>query len=144
MSSADLKQVKEELVKAGVEIYRTRPPSEIHVAERVRLHIMDSGIRVKLDQSLTVTFTARTQRSDFPTVAPEQLFAKVRESVGSRAAERGYEEQGAHTVQVRDPMDEAKILDTWHEVTYAKELESLEAALDEIRWALGVEKYVAP
>ncbi|MCZ7682286.1 MAG: hypothetical protein M5U28_27240 [Sandaracinaceae bacterium] len=144
MSSADLKQVKEELVKAGVEIYRTRPPSEIQVAERVRLHIMDSGIRVRLDQSLTVVFTARTQRSDFPSVAPDQLFAKVRETVGHLAAERGYEEQGAHTVEVKDPMDEAKVLDTWHEITYAKPLESLEAALDEVRWALGVEKYITP
>ncbi len=144
MSSADLKQVKEELVKAGVEIYRTRPPAEIQVAERVRLHIMDSGIRVRLDQSLTVVFTARTQRSDFPTVAPEQLFAKVRETVGLQASERGYEEQGATTVEVKDPMDEARVLDTWHEVTYAKRLESLEAALDEVRWALGVEKYITP
>jgi hypothetical protein len=144
VSSADLKQVKEELVKAGVEIYRTRPPSEIHVAERVRLHIMDSGVRVKLGDSLTVTFTARTQRSDFPNVAPEQLFARVRESVGPQATERGYEEHAADTVEVKDPMDEAKILDTWHEVTYAKRLETLEAALAEVRWALGVEKYVTP
>src|SRR5690606_36503566 len=98
VSSADLKQVKEELVKAGVEIYRTRPPAEIQVAERVRLHIMDSGVRVRVDPDLTVVFTARTQRSDFPSVAPDELFAKVRERVGQLAVERGYEEQSAQTV----------------------------------------------
>lgn len=144
MSSADLKKVKEELIKAGVEIYRTRPPAEIQVAERVRLHIMDSGIRVRLGESLTVSFTARTQRSDFPTVAPDQLFARVRETVGQQATARGYAENGSQTVEVKDPMDEQRVLDTWHEVTYAKTLESLDAALDEIRWALGIEKYVTP
>ncbi|HEY8430821.1 MAG TPA: hypothetical protein VIL20_20720 [Sandaracinaceae bacterium] len=142
MSSTDLKQVKEELVKAGIEIYRTRPPSEIQVAERVRLHLMDSGIRVRLDEDLTVLFTARTQRSDFPSVAPDELFAKVRERVGRVAVERGYEEQSAQTVEVKDPMDEAKVLDTWHEVTYAKRLGTLQDALDEVRWALAIEKYV--
>ena len=144
MSSADLKRVKEELIKAGLEIYRTRPPSEIQVAERVRLHIMDSGVRVRLGESFTVAFTARTQRSDFPTVDPEQLFARVRETVGQQASERGYGEDGSQTVEVKDPMDDAKILDTWHEVTYAKTADSLEAAIDEIRWALGIEKYVTP
>lgn len=144
MSSADLKRVKEQLVKAGVEIYRTRPPSEIQVAERVRLHIMDSGIRVVLGEQLTVSFTARTQRSDFPSVSPDQLFAKVRDAVGAQAVERGYEERASQTVEVKDPMDDERVLDTWHEVTYAKTLPTLEAALDEIRWALGVEKYVTP
>jgi hypothetical protein len=144
VSSADLRQVKEELIKAGVEIYRTRPPSEIQVAERVRLHIMDSGIRVQLDDELTVSFTARTQRSDFPNVPPDQLFAKVRDAVGVQAGERGFEERAAQTVEVKDPMDDQRVLDTWHEVTYAKVTSSVEAALDEVRWALGVEKYVQP
>lgn len=144
MSSSDLKQVKDELAKAGFEIYRTRPPAEIQVAERVRLHIMDSGIRVRLSDGLIVSFTARTQRSDFPTDSAEDLFAKVRHAVGVSAGERGYEEEVAQTVEVKDPMDDTRILDTWHEVTYAKSLDSIEAVLDEIRWALGIEKYVSP
>ncbi len=110
----------------------------------MRLHIMDSGVRVRLGEGLTIAFTARTQRSDFPTVAPEQLFARVRDTVGQEAAARGYTEDGSQTVEVKDPMDDEKILDTWHEVTYAKATESVEAALDEVRWALGIEKYVAP
>jgi hypothetical protein len=142
VNSADQNQVKEELTKAGVEIYRTRPPSEIHVAERVRLHIMDSGIRVRLTDGLVVSFTARTQRSDFPAVSAEQLFTKVRDAVGTLALERGYTEQSWQTVEVKDPMDEGRVLDTWHEVTYAKTLDTIGAALDEVRWALGIEKYV--
>lgn len=144
MSSAELKQVKEELVKAGVEIYRTRPPSEIQVAERIRLHIMDSGIRVRLGEGFTVLFTARTQRSDFPAVPSEQLFAKVREAVGPQAVERGFGEEGAQTVEVKDPMDDQRVLDTWHEVTYSKPTTSLASTLDEVRWALSLEKYVQP
>ncbi len=142
MSSADLKQVKEELARAGLEIYRTRPPAEIQVAERVRLHIMDSGIRVRLGEGLTVSFTARTQRSDFPSVAPEQLFAKVRETVGALASERGYAEESSQTVEVKDPMDDARVLDTWHEITYAKTLDSVDATLDEVRLALAIENDV--
>ncbi len=141
--SMDLRQVKDELVKAGVEIYRTKPPAEIQIAERVRLHIMDSGIRIRLGESLTVAFTARTQRSDFPGIAPEQLFAKVRASVGDDALNRGYAEEASHTVEVKDPMDEKRVLDTWHEVTYAKTLDSLEKTLEEVHWALAIEKYVA-
>ena len=141
MSSNDLQSVKEELIKAGLEIYRTRP-AEIEIAERVRLHIMDSGIRV--DENLSVTFTARTQRSDYPSVAPEQLFAKVREIVGQDALGRGYVENDVRTVDVKDPMDDARTLDVWHEVVYSKEAGSVEVVVEEVRWALTIEKYVAP
>ncbi len=35
------------------------------------------------------------------------------------------------------------VLDVWHEVTYQKDLEDLAAVVDEVRWALSIEKYVA-
>lgn len=143
MSSSDLQDVKKGLLEAGFEIYRTKA-AEIYVAERVRLHIMDSGIRVRLGSSFIVTFTARSQRSDFPNVEAHQLFARVRETVGPQAVERGYHEESAQTVDVKDPMDEERVLDTWHEVTYAKSTEDLASVIEEVRWALGVEKYVSP
>lgn len=143
MSSSDLQQVKQELIKAGLEVYRTRP-SEIQVAERVRLHIMDSGIRVRVVEGYVVAFTARSQRSDFPNVDPSHLFERVRDSVGSSANGRGYEEEAFQTVDVTDPMDDAKILDVWHEITYAKTVESVDGVLEEVRWALTLEKYVSP
>jgi hypothetical protein len=143
VSSTDLKQVKEELVKAGLEVYRTKPPSEIQVAERVRLHLMDSGIRVHVAPTLSVAFTARIQRSDFPSVAADQLFTRVREEVGVAALERGYREELSQTVEVKDPMDDKRVLDTWHEVTYAKSEVSLDELLEEVRWALAFERYVS-
>jgi hypothetical protein len=143
VSSTDLKQVKEELTKAGLEIYRTKPPSEIQIAERVRLHIMDSGVRVRLGQTMAVAFTARAQRSDFAGVSSDQLFDKVREAVGQLALERGYGEESSQVVEVTDPMDAQRVLDTWHEVTYAKSTADVTGVVEEVRWALGLEKYVA-
>lgn len=141
MSSIDLQQVKQELIDAGLEIYRTKP-SELEIAERVRLHIMDSGVRVRSD--LSVVFTARSQRSDFPSVDPESLFEKVRSTIGPQASERGYAEEAAQTVDVRDPMDDQRVLDTWHEVVYVKNADELAKVVEEVRWALGLDRYIAP
>ena len=154
--TTDVKQLKADLTSAGIEIYRTKK-TEIHVAERIRLHIMDSGVRLQVldtgageespssspsGERLRVVFTARSQRSDFPDAAPEVLFEKVRAAVGPPAIERGFSELTAGTLEVKDPMDAARVLDVWHEVTYQKDTSDTNAALDEIRWALGVERYV--
>ncbi len=141
MSSHDLQQVKKQLIDAGLEVYRTKP-NELEIAERVRLHIMDSGVRVRDD--LTVVFTARSQRSDFPSVDAEHLFDKVRNVVGRDALGRGYAEEASQTVDVTDPMDDAKILDVWHEVVYAKSADAVDAVVEEVRWALGIDRYVGP
>lgn len=154
--ATDVKQLKADLSSAGIEIYRTKK-TEIHIAERVRLHIMDSGVRLQLvdtgagedspgsspaGELLRVVFTARSQRSDFPDIADDVLLEKVRSTVGTTATARGFAELSAATVDVLDPMDDAHVLDVWHEVTYQKDASNTNAALDEIRWALGVERYV--
>lgn len=154
--ATDVKQLKADLTAAGIEIYRSKK-TEIQVAERVRLHIMDSGVRVQLlgtgageespgssptGERLRVVFTARCQRSDFPDAADDALFAKVRAAIGPDASARGFTEFSAGTIEVKDPMDAARVLDVWHEVTYQKEADDANTALDEIRWALGVERYV--
>ena len=140
MSKPDLQSVQQALVAAGLEIYRTQA-GEIQVAERVRLHLMDSGVRVLVGDEAAVSFTARSQKSDFPNVAAKELFEKVRRAVGSDATQRGYAETRANAVDVKDPVDANKVLDVWYEVTYQKV--SDEASLvDEVRWALEVEKYV--
>ncbi len=142
MSGSDLQAVKTKLISAGLEIYRTRE-SEIEIAERVRLHIMDSGIRVRGD--FAVTFTARAQRSDFGGgVSSDQLFDRVRSTVGQGAVERGYTEETARTVDVTDPMDDAKILDTWYEVVYAIGTTDPDGAVEEVQWALRLDKSVTP
>lgn len=140
----DVKKVKERLVAAGIEVYRTRP-AEIHVAERVRLHIMDSGVRLQLGEELRVSFTARSQRSDFPENASEpELFARIRECIGPGASERGYVETWSGTTPVADPQDAEKILDVYHEVTWTKPAGDEDSAIDEVRWALTLERYVPP
>ena len=80
---------------------------------------MDSGVRVVLNGSLVVQFTARTQRSDAPSAHADELFRRVREEIGEQAGSRGYEESRAEIVEVKDPVDEARVLDVWHEVTIA-------------------------
>ena len=138
----DAASVKATLEEAGIEVYRTSK-GEIQIAERVRLHIMDSGVRVAVsEEGLVVVFTARSQRSDFPTRPTEDLFAIVRARVGAQAGERGYEEGEPSVHEVLDPMDETKILDVWHEIPFRRATAASEL-VDEVRWALQVEKYVA-
>lgn len=143
MSTSNLSSIKQALEDAGIEIYRARP-SEIEVAERVRLHIMDSGVRVLLAEpggEVRIRFTARSQLSDFPNAQPEDLFQRVRESIGAPASDRGYTEADATVLEVTDPVDGSRVLDVWHEVTYEKSSE-VDQLVEEIRWALSVEKYV--
>lgn len=143
MSHPDLQQVKQALLDAGIEVYQTRN-DEIHVAERVRLHIMDSGVRVRVGDSITVAFTARSQLSDSPRAASDELFDRVRSATGAEAESQGFAETHADTVQVTDPVDADKILDVWYEITYEKSVTATDEAVRETRWALGVEKYVSP
>ena len=138
-----IQSIQQALAKAGVEIYRT-DEHELQIAERIRLHIMDSGVRVVMEDGLVVQFTARTQRSDAPSAQSEDLFRRVREEVGEQAGSRGYLESNAEVVEVKDPVDHARVLDVWHEVTYRKPLEQLDDAVTEVRWALDLEKYVRP
>ena len=135
--------IQQALASAGVEIYRTGE-RELQIAERVRLHIMDSGVRVVMEDGLAVQFTARTQRSDAPSAHSDELFRRVREDVGEQAGSRGYQESSAEVVEVKDPVDEARVLDVWHEVTYRKPLQAVADAVSEVRWALDLEKYVRP
>jgi hypothetical protein len=138
-----IRDIQQALASAGVEIYRS-DNRELRIAERVRLHIMDSGVRIVTGNGLAVQFTARAQRSDAPSAQPEELFRRVREEIGERARSRGYEEARAEIVEVKDPVDEARVLDVWHEVTYRKPFKALDEALNEVRWALGLEKYIRP
>lgn len=138
-----IQDIQQALAEAGVEIYRAED-QELQIAERVRLHIMDSGVRVVLNGGLVVQFTARSQRSDAPSAQSAELFRRVREEVGQQAGSRGYEEARAEIVEVKDPVDEAHVLDVWHEVTYRKPLAASDDPVAEVRWALDLEKYIQP
>lgn len=143
LKDLDVGGVKAALEKAGVEIYRVRA-EEIQVAERVRLHIMDSGVRVIVsDAKAWIRFTVRSQKSDFPNAPPDELFDRVRRRVGDGANQRGFAEKESRVHQVTDPVDENKVLDVWHEVVYEKSLATSDEVVEEVRWALEVEKYVS-
>lgn len=138
-----IQSIQRALANAGVEIYRT-DDHELQIAERIRLHIMDSGVRVVVRDGLAVQFTARSQRSDAPSAQSDELFRRVREEIGGKAGDRGYQEASAEVVEVTDPVDDARVLDVWHEVTYRKSLVEVDDAVSEVRWALDLEKYVQP
>ncbi len=138
----DIEAIKDALVAAGLEVFRTRG-TEIFLAERQRYHIMDSGVRILADAQ-TVRFTVRSQRSDFPHVEARELFERVRACFREKADARGYRETATATTEVKDPMDQLKVLDVWHEVTYEKAVDDVPTLLDEVRWAMALDKSVAP
>ncbi len=142
---ADPKRIKESLVQAGIEVFRTRP-DEIHIAERVRSHIMDSGVRVHFATpgELEVRFIGRTQASDYPNVPVAELLGRVRSIVGSVVTAQGFVETSSGSIEVKDPSDATRTLDTWHEVAYAKSVVELGDAVEAVRWLLTLDRYVMP
>jgi hypothetical protein len=133
--------IKKALQAAGLEIIRTRG-DVVHVAERVRENqLMDAG--VSLDTSLRVGFVVRAQKTDFPNDGDDMLFDRARR-LGKPALDQGYDEASAVVRTVVNPGDPGQTLDTWCEVTYTKQTENLESALDEVRFALTLEKAVVP
>jgi hypothetical protein len=129
------------LADAGIEIYRTKG-GEICIAERVRIHLMDSGVRVVVGDTPRVRVVVRSQRSDFPSASSSELFSRVRAVMGPLADSRGFVEVLADARAVTDPVDESNVLDVWHELTYEKVVAHVDAAIEEVRWALGIAKCV--
>jgi hypothetical protein len=141
VSTLTIDRLKQAVLDAGLEIYRITG-SEIRVAERVRMHLMDSGVTVCERSQPLVSLTVRSQRSDFPTMPAEELFRKVRDSLSQSAEQRGFREVQAVARDITDPVDESHVLDVWHELTYAKEVGDLDALIEDVRWALHVPKCV--
>jgi len=142
VSDASLASITGALSQAGVEVYRV-VGSEIEIAERVRLHIMDSGVRVRVDDQMRVIFRARSQRSDYPHMSADELLSLVRAAIGQRASAQGFVEDATTSREVRDPATQEHVLDVWHEVTYAKDSASVSSLIGDVQWALQLEKYVS-
>lgn len=143
MSAFTPDRLKQAMVDAGLEIYRANG-TEIRVAERVRVHLMDSGVAISLQDGARVHLTIRGQRSDFPGASADDLFAKVRNAVRSVVEAQGFREVNAATREITDPVDANHVLDVWHELTFAKDIDALETMVDDVRWALRVPKCVDP
>jgi hypothetical protein len=130
-------EIRKALLAAGFELYRTQG-DQVHVADRVRDNlIMDSGVAVST--GLTVKFVVRSQRSDFPNDATAKLFERAR-SLAASAIARGYVETATVTSPMHDPVDPSRTLDTWYEVSFEKSVTTLDEAMAEVGFALGIEK----
>jgi hypothetical protein len=139
MSSSTVVEIKKELIAAGFEVYRTRG-DEVQVADRVRDNlIMDSGVSIHGGPALRVQIVVRAERCDFPSDVPESLFDRAR-TLGAGAVVRGFAETGTRTNPMHDPTDPSRTLDTWYEVVFEKAVPTLSDAIEEVRFAVTVEK----
>jgi hypothetical protein len=134
-------QIRHRLEAAGVEVFHEES-EELHIAERVRLHIMDSGIRVRAKSHSRVEFTARCQRSDYPETSDAALVERVRQTVGAPAEERGFRETTIERLEVRSPSNDDDILDIWHQLTYEMETDQPAEIVSAVQWALSLERRV--
>jgi hypothetical protein len=133
-SSIDIKRA---LREAGFEVYRT-DGAVVHIAERVRENlIMDSGVR--LDNALGIGFYARAERHDFPGDRDEVLYERAR-SMGASAENRGFTVQRMFTTVMTDPGDASRTLDVWFQVHFEKRADTLEKAIEEVRFAFALPK----
>jgi len=143
LSSLTLDDVKRAMVGAGLEIYRVSG-SEVRVAERVRMHLMDSGVIVSVAQTTCVRVTVRSQRSDFPTGRADELYELVRRAVKATAEGRGFREAAVGSRDITNPVDTSSVLDVWHELTFAKDVDGIDTLIDDLQWALRLPKCVTP
>lgn len=143
MADLTLSALKQAFTDAGLEIYRVDDQC-IRIAERVRMHLMESGVVVTCEEAPRVALTVRGQRSDFPSVEEGALFARVRRAFGPRMHERGFEEVSASTRDIHNPADDSQLLDVWFEITFARTRADVRELVDDVRWALGVRKCIDP
>jgi hypothetical protein len=131
--------IRKTLIEAGLEVFRTRG-EEIVLAERPRENlIMDSGVRLRVGDGLEVRVVMRAQKADFPNEEESFLFDRVRR-LASGALPDGFCEVATAVTRVTDPGDDDRTLDTFYEITYAKQTPGLDDALVQLKFALGLEK----
>lgn len=141
VSAPSLDAAKAALLAEGVEVFRVDDDT-IQLAQRVRSHLMDAGVAVRVGDDPAVLFTVRVQSSDFPGVGADDMFVKVREAIAEMAAARGFSESDSHRRRIVDPVDASRVLDVWYELTFEKPLLDVTRLRDDVRWALGVGKCV--
>jgi hypothetical protein len=131
--------IKKALIEAGFEVFRTRS-EEVVLAERPRENlIMDSGVRLRVTDTLEVRVVLRVQKADFPNDDESHLFERVR-ALASQAVATGFVEVATSVTRVADPGDAERTLDTFYEITYAKPALALAEALPVLRFAMALEK----
>jgi hypothetical protein len=140
---ANRNELKKALIAEGFEVYRTLP-DRLVLADRVRDNlIMDSGVSVGFEGSLTVRFVVRAQQSDFVGEDDEALFDRAR-AMASNEHDSGYEEVATEIVVIQDPGDKSRTLDTWFEVAFERRIDSTELIHGELRRLMALEKTAPP
>lgn len=142
------KELKQELVAAGFQVYRSEA-KQLQLAVRVRDNlIMDSGVWVTFDpqQALGHSDTLfgvrcvfRSQQSDHAADGEDQAFRRARE-LAEALTPTGYVESERRVVQVENPSHPGQLLDTWREVVVEKGELGWEELLTELRAALQATK----
>jgi hypothetical protein len=138
----DVKELKRNLVTAGLEVFRTRG-DEVHLAERQNVQLMDAGVRVRGGAAPIVTVVMRAQRNDAPAMPDDAMFDAVRSRAGI-LRDAGYAEVAHAAREIRSVSDPEHLLDVWFEVTWQRPVGSHDEAVSEAQRALTVERYVVP
>jgi len=135
-------QLKRALISSGFEIFRTLP-EQIVLAERERENlILDSGVRLGIIESgLRVRVVLHVQRINFPTEEEDALFERVRK-LAEPALANGFLEVSTNVSAVKDPVDPDRVLDTFYEVSIAREVASFEEAVPVLKFALSLERTI--
>lgn len=142
MPDLNVKDLKRALVSAGLEVFRVRD-DEVHLAERQNVQLMEAGVRARAGAQPAVIVVARAQRNDAPTLSESALYDAIRARTAS-LLEAGYKEIAAGSREIRSVSDNSHLLDVWYEVTFARDVASLEEAVSEVQRALLAERYVVP
>lgn len=133
--------LKQYLLDHGVEIYATQDES-ILVAERVRVHLMDSGVVVRdAGEHAELSFVVRSEGHTAPDLSAEAHLSRVRDAVHEKYAADGFTEQTAGERAIEDPGDASKVLDTWYEIRFSKQVTKAEL-LDQLRYCLAQPKCI--
>lgn len=139
--SPRIRGLKQALVDGGFEIYRLEGES-ILLAERVRMHLMESGVRLDANGSLRVSVRIRAQRSDFPGDDADTILGRVRDAITPMAEANGFTESAAGSRDILHPSETDTVLDVWHEVTFSKVVDE-DALHEQLRWALALPRCVS-
>ncbi len=132
-------EIKQSLVESGLEVYRTTG-QEVIVADRVRDNlILDSGVRVRAGDKMSVCVIMGLRRGQFPNESDDQVFERLRKLTASASA-HGFSEERSGTSAVNDPADAERTLDTFFEVVLVKSAADKAGMLDLVRFALDVAK----
>lgn len=94
------------------------------------------------EAAFVVRIVLRAQASQYPGETSEQLVARARELAQPFAA-RGYAETACEAIEMKDPGDPDRVLDTCYEVRWERADLTLQSAVAELRAALSEKRTAA-